>query len=68
MSTNAIGPGTVNVTVNMPDSLKTQLKKAAKESGMSLNAFANALLQDCVTTGAVVEKPKVVRRSKKKPQ
>ena len=66
MSTNAIGPGTVNVTVNMPDSLKVQLKKAAKEAGMSLNAFANALLQDCVSSGATVEKPKVVRRAAKK--
>ncbi len=60
MSTNPIGPGTVNVTVNMPDPLKKKLKVLADKSDVSLNALANAVLADYAEKEVALSKPEIV--------
>lgn len=65
MSTNPIGKGTTNVTVNMPDDLKKQLAELAQASGSkSLGAYIKAILEDYSRDRAVIEPAKVVRRPK----
>lgn len=60
MSTNPIGKGTVNVTVNMPEKLKGDLERLAKKSGRKLGAYLRALLEDYSDGQAIVGKPEVI--------
>ena len=48
MATNPLGTGTLNVTVNMPDTLKASLKALAKKSGMSLGLYIRTVLEEAV--------------------
>lgn len=48
--TNPLGPGTANVSVNMPTELKTALEKLAKASeGMKLGAYCRRVLERAAT-------------------
>jgi len=58
MATNPLGAGTQNVTVNMPDHLKTSLKALAKRSGMSLGLYIRTVLEEA-TEEQVLYKTKV---------
>jgi hypothetical protein len=64
MSTNPIGKGTINVTVNMPQRLKGDLEKLAKKSGRKLGSYVRALLEDYADGEATVGKPEVTKTPK----
>jgi hypothetical protein len=60
MSTNAIGKGTVNVTVNMPKHLKDEIDKLAERSGIKTGAYVRALLANYANQRATIGQPPVV--------
>lgn len=64
MATNPIGPGTTNVTVNMPKTLREELKKLADTSGMKLGPYICAVAENAVKDGAVVERALKLTRSR----
>lgn len=64
MSTNPLGKGTVNLTANIPESLKADLERLAKESGMKIGQYIRLILAETAKSGTVVEQ-QVVTRAKK---
>jgi coenzyme F420-reducing hydrogenase beta subunit len=55
-STHDIGPGTRNVSMNIPASLHDQIKLHAARSGMSVSAFCKNVLKQEIKDGVIFEK------------
>jgi hypothetical protein len=53
--TNPLPPGTVNLTTNMPEELKRELRSLAKASGMSLNKYCARVLEGAARKKIVYE-------------
>jgi hypothetical protein len=71
VATNKLGPGTVNIGVNLPVDLRQKLEKLAARSGKKLSAYVRDILEDSVATGIVfeqVKKKSAVSRRKKEPR
>ena len=54
MKTNPIGPGTANITVNVPAGMKADLEELAKASGLKLGAYIRAVIRQAAKSGALV--------------
>ena len=48
MATNALGPGTVNLGVNLPRAMRKDLEKLAKQSRKKLSAYVRDVLADAI--------------------
>jgi predicted DNA-binding protein len=55
MATNPLGEGTKNLSVNMPEKMKSDLETLASKSGLTLGAYVRAILQEAVKDGDIVE-------------
>jgi hypothetical protein len=55
VATNKLGPGTVNIGVNLPKELRAKLEKLAKKSGKKLSAYVRDVLNESVKAGVVYE-------------
>lgn len=64
MSGNPLGPGTKNITVNVPDELREKLGELAKESGLNFSDYLRAILKDAVESSATVSVKTMVERSR----
>lgn len=51
--TNALPPGTQNVSINMSMTLAVQLEELAKRSGMSRNKYCATVLQEAQEKGLI---------------
>lgn len=65
--TNPIPEGTINVPVNLPKELDTELRRLAKKSNVSRSAYCVAVLKEAAKAGAVVENQTVVIYPEPKP-
>jgi hypothetical protein len=53
MPSNPIGPGTKNLTVNIPSALHLKLNELARKSGKKLGAYVRKVLEDTVEQDVV---------------
>jgi hypothetical protein len=50
----ALGKGTKNLSVNVPQTLYAELEQLAKASGLKVGAYVRAVLLDAIKNGALV--------------
>ena len=50
----ALGKGTKNLSVNVPQTLYAELEQLAKASGLKVGAYVRAVLMDAIKNGALV--------------
>lgn len=60
MATHGHGRGRKGISFSVPDWLDTELRKAAKASNLSVNAYVNALLDDALRRGVLVREKREV--------
>lgn len=51
MGTNPLGPGTVNLTANVPEELHAALKVLAQKSGKKVGPYVRKVLEDAARAG-----------------
>jgi hypothetical protein len=60
MATHSPGQGKRHLSVGLPEDLHGQVLKAAAASGLSVNAYVNALLGDALEKGLLVREKREV--------